>query len=206
MGFFDRATKTVETMGKNVSKAAKDNMEIVKCSSAIESCDEKLKSIYAELGRRYYNSDEDVTRETFAELFEAISEAEKEKKELKERLQILKGVEICKKCGAEIKKGTKFCQWCGTPVEHEEENAGITCPNCHAPLLGTEKFCAVCGCKIEQIQLVLQKTEENVLRCSVCGEIMKETDAFCKHCGAPAQHQEELDHENEETEITDDEE
>ena len=29
MGFFDRATKTVETMGKNVSKAAKDNMEIV---------------------------------------------------------------------------------------------------------------------------------------------------------------------------------
>ncbi len=41
MGFFDRATKTVETMGKNVSKAAKDNMEIVKCSSAIESCDEK---------------------------------------------------------------------------------------------------------------------------------------------------------------------
>ena len=29
----------VEVMGKNVSKAAKDNMEIVKCSAAIETCE-----------------------------------------------------------------------------------------------------------------------------------------------------------------------
>lgn len=206
MSFFDKATRTVETVGKNVSKAAKDNMEIVKCSSAIDSCEENLKSIYAELGRRYYNAGEEVTREAFAELFDAIEKNEKEKKELKERLQILKGVEVCKKCGAEIKKGAKFCQWCGAPAEQEEENSGITCPNCHAPLLGTEKFCAVCGCKIEQIQPVVQKIEENVLRCSGCGEIMKETDAFCKHCGTPAQKQEKLEYRNEEAETIGDEE
>ena len=29
MNFFNRATNAVETMGKNVSKAAKDNMEIM---------------------------------------------------------------------------------------------------------------------------------------------------------------------------------
>lgn len=42
MNFFNRATNAVETMGKNVSKAAKDNMEIMKCSSAIDSCKEKI--------------------------------------------------------------------------------------------------------------------------------------------------------------------
>ena len=43
MNFFDRATNAVETMGKNVSKVAKDNVEIVRCSSAIDSCEEKIK-------------------------------------------------------------------------------------------------------------------------------------------------------------------
>ena len=47
MNFFNRATNAVETMGKNVSKAAKDNMEIMKCSSAIDSCKEKIELIYS---------------------------------------------------------------------------------------------------------------------------------------------------------------
>ncbi|MDO5808041.1 MAG: zinc ribbon domain-containing protein [Lachnospiraceae bacterium] len=184
MNFFDKATKTVETMGKNVSKAAKDNMEIVKCSSAIDACEEKLKSFYEELGRKYYNAKEDVTRDAFAEMFEAIQANEREKEELKARLHMLKGVETCKKCGAEIKKGTKFCQWCGEPVEQKIENTGAECPNCHAPLQGTEKFCAVCGAKIGQMQSESQETE-NLRRCSGCGEILKETDVFCKYCGTP---------------------
>lgn len=124
MSFFDRATRTVETVGKNVSKAAKDNMEIVKCSSAIDSCEENLKSIYAELGRRYYNAGEEVTREAFAELFDAIEKNEKEKKELKERLQILKGVEVCKKCGAGNKKGANFASGAVHLLSKEEENSG----------------------------------------------------------------------------------
>ena len=64
----------------------------------------------------------------------------------------------------------------------------------------------MCGCKLEQIQPVVQKIEENVLRCSGCGEIMKETDAFCKHCGTPAQKQEKLEYRNEEAETIEDEE
>lgn len=45
MNFFNRATNAVEAMGKNVSKAAKDNVEIVRCSSAIDSCEEKIKTV-----------------------------------------------------------------------------------------------------------------------------------------------------------------
>ena len=58
MNFFNRATNAVEAMGKNVSKAAKDNVEIVRCSSAIDSCEEKIKTAYMEIGKRYYNSEE----------------------------------------------------------------------------------------------------------------------------------------------------
>lgn len=35
---------------------------------------------------------------------------------------------------------------------------------------------------------------------------MKETDAFCKHCGTPAQKQEKLEYRNEEAETIEDEE
>ena len=152
MGLFNRATNAVETMGKNVSKAAKDNVEIVRCSSAIDACEQKMKGIYEELGRCYYHAEPESGREKFPDLFVEIQENENQIRELKERLQILKGVEICKACGAELKKGTNFCQWCGARVEREAPKPAyaFTCPNCNSPLQGEEKFCAVCGAPVEQ--------------------------------------------------------
>ena len=191
MGLFNRATNAVEVMGKNVSKAAKDNMEIVRCSSAIDACEQKVKNVYEEIGKRYYYAESEVAREAFADLFAEIQDNENQIKALKDRLQVLKGVEICKECGAELKKGTNFCQWCGARVEREAPAPVyvFTCPNCNSPLKGEEKFCAVCGAPVEQeLEKAKQATmepEEKTLTCPKCGEVLKDTDAFCKNCGTP---------------------
>ena len=196
MGLFNRATSAVETMGKNVSKVAKDNVEIVRCSSAIDACEQKMKSIYEEIGRRYYHAEPEIGREAFPDLFAEIQENENQIKELKDRLQILKSVEICKVCGAELKKGTNFCQWCGARVEREVPKSAyaFTCPNCNSPLMGEEKFCAVCGAPVEQemekakqeaMAAAVVPLEEEPLTCPNCGEVLKDTGAFCKNCGTP---------------------
>lgn len=191
MNFFNRATNAVETMGKNVSKAAKDNVEIVRCSSAIDSCEEKIKAAYTEIGKRYYNSDEEPSREMFDDLFETIQENQKQIENLRNRLQQLKGVVICKVCGAESSRNAKFCRNCGSQIEHIEDVSASTavCWNCHRPLTGNEKFCASCGAKLEEAQTEQLETEDEQLEkpliCPACGEELKDTDVFCKSCGSP---------------------
>lgn len=193
MNFFNRATSAVESMGKNVSKVAKDNVEIVKCSSAIDSCEDKIKKTYMEIGKRYYNSTEEPSRELFYDLFEVIRSNQEQIKELRKRLQELKGITICKVCGTELPRDAKFCRNCGSQIEQITVNQVSTtvCPNCHSPLNGNEKFCAVCGAKIQNAENTKDQMEtEEVQReepriCSVCGEELKATDVFCQSCGSP---------------------
>lgn len=150
MNFFDRATNAMENMGKNVSKVAKDNVEIAKCTSAIKSCEEKLNSVYAEIGKKYYHSKPEVSRETFSALFDVIQQYQNQIDDLRKRLQELKGITICKSCGAELSRGAKFCRSCGAQqiVQPEIEPATTVCWNCHSPLTGSERFCTVCGANL----------------------------------------------------------
>ena len=193
MGFFDRVKGTVEEAGKNISIVASDNIEIVKCSYAIKTCEGKIREIYTEIGERYYKSETDMTREEFSDLFEKIQYQQKEMADLKKKLQDLKGVEICKSCGEEISRGSKFCKWCGASIEPEKpETSGMVCPKCHAPLNGNEIFCGECGTKIEwPAEEQEQPAEEPIVElkkpliCTTCGEPLNEADAFCKNCGTP---------------------
>lgn len=195
MGFFDRVRGTVEEAGKNITTVASDNIEIVKCNSAIRACDAKIREIYTEIGERYYKSDEDVTKEEFSDLFKKIQNQENEKDGLKKKLQDLKGVEICSSCGREVSRGSKFCEWCGFPVEAKKaSNSRMVCPKCHAALNGNEIFCGECGTKIEWPEEDDEKAMEDTYSpciCSTCGEELKETDAFCPNCGSPVEKKQE---------------
>ena len=196
MNFFNRATNAVETMGKNVSKAAKDNVEIVRCSSAIDSCKEKIESAYTEIGKRYYNSEEEPSKEMFSDLFDVVQSNQEQINELRNRLQKLKGIIICEVCGTELSKDAKFCRNCGWKVEYSDVVPVSTaiCRNCHSPLTGNEKFCGVCGARVDEEEnkeelletedLQIEQTDMS-MTCPVCGEELKETDIFCKSCGTP---------------------
>ena len=190
MNFFNRATNAVETMGKNVSKAAKDNMEIMKCSSAIDSCKEKIELVYMEIGERYYNTEGEVSKEEFSDLFTEIENNQKQIEELENKIKSLKQVMTCKVCGAELSKDAKFCRYCGSKVKDivVSPSSGLECWNCHSPLRGDERFCASCGAKseveVDEEQSEMEKVEKVQPQvCSVCGKEVKDTDTFCKFCG-----------------------
>lgn len=189
MNFFNKVTDAVGTMGKDVTKAAKDNVEIMKCSSAIDSREKEMESIYKEIGRRYYNSEGEVSKEAFADLFEAIRSEQSQIDELREKLQELKRTVICKECGAELPRDAKYCRNCGAKTENIiiTPFSGETCSKCHSPLKGNEKFCAVCGTKVEHEKKSEEQTTgiftKQPLTCSVCGRELKDTDVYCKSCG-----------------------
>lgn len=190
MSFFNKIITSGENARKNILYG---NSEIQKYSSAIAQCENEMESIYTEIGRRYYNAKEEITREAFGDLFEIIENKQRQIEDLQNKIQILKNVEICKVCGAEIKKESNFCAHCGARVEREqlktEPVSAMKCWNCQTPLTGKEKFCSSCGAKIEieeiveNVQTEVYQNIQEVQKCPVCGEELNGTETFCKSCG-----------------------
>lgn len=155
MGFFEKMT----TAGKDVAKKAKDVSDISRYMAEIEACEKRIKVCYVDLGMRYFESHPDEINEKDAEIIHSI-EAEKEQiAQIREKIRILKEIEQCAACGAELQKGAKFCTVCGAKVESAEK-ANI-CPNCGRELKGDEIFCVNCGTKLEAQNI--SKGEQDVL-------------------------------------------
>lgn len=191
MSFFDKIIPPGEIVRKNILHG---NPEIQKYSSAIIECENEMERTYTEIGRRYYNAKEEITKGAFDDLFEIIENKQRQIEDLQNKIQILKNVETCRVCGAEIKKESNFCAHCGARVEHEQLKkefvSTMKCWNCQSPLNGKEKFCASCGTKIEveetmveDVQMETYQNVQEVKKCSVCGEKLNGMEIFCKSCG-----------------------
>ena len=113
----------------------------------------------------------------------------------------------CPECGNKIEKGIKFCGVCGTPVETEatvaEEaptviNERVT-EEAQAEYVAEEEAPAEVESVKEEIpvtapqvvvaaeEVVEEKTEENVIFCSKCGNKMAADSKFCGVCGTPVE-------------------
>ena len=98
---------------------------------------------------RQYNSEEEPSREMFADLYEIIQENQKQIEDLRNRLQELKGVIICKVCGTELSRDAKFCGSCGAKIEKEQPEKPLICPVCGGELKDTDVFCKLCGSPVK---------------------------------------------------------
>lgn len=160
MSFFEKIITSGENVRKNMLHV---NPEIQKYSSAIAECENEMESVYTEIGKRYYNAKEEITREAFGDLFEIIENKQRQIEDLQNKIQILNNVEICKVCGTEIKKESNFCAHCGARVEREqlkkESVSTMKCWNCQSPLTGKEKFCSSCGAKIEIEEAIVENAQ-----------------------------------------------
>ena len=159
--FDDLRDKLVAT-GKDVSEKAKETAAIAKLQTQISVEKNKLKGLYADLGKAYYENPEDENVAAYKDSIDAVMEVitsyEKE-------LADMKGLKSCVGCGAPMAKEVLFCSKCGTkneipaePVEEaaEEENVEVvaepekkTCPVCEAEVTEDMAFCEVCGTKLE---------------------------------------------------------
>ncbi len=159
---FDNLRDKLVATGKDVSEKAKETAAIAKLQTQISVERNKLKGLYTDLGKAYYENPEDENIAAYKDSIDAIMEviASYEKE-----LADMKGLKTCVGCGAPMAKEVLFCSKCGTkneiveeskeePAEEAVEEVPVeetkkTCPVCEAEVTEDMAFCEVCGTKLE---------------------------------------------------------
>ncbi len=120
MTFFDNLSEMISGKGKEAADAAKKVAEIANLKGKISGIETEIKKNYRKIGEAYYEAykSAEVTCE-FEEYVQAIRDAKKSIDELNFKLNELKGEQVCKGCGKQIKSESLFCPNCGVKVEVE---------------------------------------------------------------------------------------
>lgn len=156
MDFFDNLRDKLATTGKDVSDKAKEAAAVAKLKTQISLEEGKLKGLYADLGKAYYENPEDENIEAYKDSITAVKEV---LAGYETELADLKGLKTCTNCGARMAKEVLFCSKCGAKnevpepaaAEPEAEAAQETkkCPVCEAEVTEDMAFCEVCGTKLD---------------------------------------------------------
>lgn len=151
MSLFDEFGKKVTQAGNDAIKKTKEFSDITRINSMISECDKKIQSYYLQLGKKFYedNCGEQLT--VYQDLIDAINEQRKQIEELKDQINVIKGVKYCDKCGAEVSDSALFCSSCGNKIgnpEREIPEGAIKCSKCGEIYDDTLNFCTKCGNKL----------------------------------------------------------
>jgi len=124
MEIIDNMRKKVRDATLSALKASSDLIEISKINMAINSEEQKIKSLMFEMGREVYESykqGEAVDAE-LAEMCEEIARAEMDIEDMKLKILEIKNLKRCSGCSAEIDEDYAYCPKCGKKVETEKVN------------------------------------------------------------------------------------
>ena len=120
MGFFDKLSDVINSTSKEINKKAKDLMSSNKLEGQIAAEEDKIQSIYLQIGMEYYAACKDDPECTYAQLCQQIDAARKEISKLKKELEKLKGLQRCPNCGSAVSVDAAFCPKCGTKMPTDE--------------------------------------------------------------------------------------
>lgn len=124
MDFFEKVGSAISTVGKEVSKKAKDVADITNLNLQIKNTGDELEKLYAVLGKKYFSDNADKSEEEIgADYYDSIKiiNIQIEKlNELKQELSAAKGTVKCEECGSEVPKGSTFCSSCGAKIKQSE--------------------------------------------------------------------------------------
>ncbi len=162
MAFFDDLGKKISQTTQNAVQKTKDMGDIAKINSAISEEEKKIAGIYSEIGKTYISLHKNNPEEgALAELVLSFAEAEANIEVYKKRIEDIKGVKRCEKCGAALSPDAAFCSSCGTaiPKPQTEPAPSSFCSGCGAPLSADIRFCTNCG-KPVQLKVEVPAVEE----------------------------------------------
>ncbi len=152
MDFFDNLRDKLASTGKDVSDKAKETAAIAKLKTQISMEESKLKGLYADLGKAYYENPEDENIEAYKDSITAVKDV---LAGYEDELSKVKGLKTCTNCGAKMAKEALFCSKCGAKNEPEPEVVPEeapqkkVCPVCEAEVTEDMAFCEVCGTKLD---------------------------------------------------------
>ncbi|MCI9337384.1 MAG: zinc ribbon domain-containing protein [Lachnospiraceae bacterium] len=105
----NQAAQNTISKSKEVAGVAKLNVEIA-------SLNQSLKNVYTEVGKHVLENGLLAEDETVAEWASKAADIKAEIEENTEKIKLLKNVNTCPGCGAEVPRTSKFCDKCGTPI------------------------------------------------------------------------------------------
>jgi uncharacterized protein (UPF0212 family) len=164
--FMNDFKQTLMKFTKTVTKTSSDLLKTTKLSMSLASEEDRLKGIYYDIGKKVHEiyMYGGALGKFFDDKYKEIVDAEDKIAEIKNQIDMAKGLKSCPKCGKSIEKNAGFCPKCGlkldsafaceTPAEPDVNMVDQTqcaasekkiCIACHAENeLGT-KFCLKCG-------------------------------------------------------------
>ncbi|MBQ2626752.1 MAG: zinc ribbon domain-containing protein, partial [Eubacterium sp.] len=125
---FENLSKKLTDLGTDAASRAKNIGDRVSVTAKIEAAKRELTGVYAQLGQKLYQSEQDNVPAEYADLFEKIEAAEKKLETLQAQRQVLRQVRPCPDCGADVPNDAEFCAKCGCHIgavsedEPAEEN------------------------------------------------------------------------------------
>jgi len=156
MAMFDNFGKRIGDLAQNAAKKSGEMVEVTKINISIKSEEDSIEKIYDEIGKYCFVKFEagNETDSSIIDLCEKIKDHKTKISAFKDKINEIKNVYTCEKCGSEVSKTSVFCGNCGAKVEAKtseesttEENT-VLCPNCNIAVEEGNTFCPGCGTKV----------------------------------------------------------
>lgn len=162
MAFFEELGKKLSDAGQSVAQQTKNFADVTQLNSAINDAEKKIAQFKNELGQLYYEAHKNDASAEGANIIAQINALYGEIQTTKEKINDIKGIVKCEKCGAEVPTGSAFCSSCGNKMEVPVVTApsGNVCPKCGTVVAEGNAFCSNCGTKIEKTEVAEDAKEE----------------------------------------------
>jgi rRNA maturation endonuclease Nob1 len=111
-----KAAKVVSDNAINVVKKSGDMVEITKTNISIQAQEEKISSLYSEIGiiiYKKYHIEEKID-EDLIPICEKIKTLEEKINELRKKIFDIKKIKVCTSCKNELELEATFCPKCGS--------------------------------------------------------------------------------------------
>jgi len=124
----------------SILNAVKSDAEkIAEIEALAAQSQQKLQTVYFEIGRLYVALHGDDYEAPFKALFDEVHKVEGTVRECNRAVRDIKGVVGCEKCGSDVPKTSAFCSVCGHAM-----------PGFEVPVLSQDYVvCSVCGKRVE---------------------------------------------------------
>jgi len=121
MGLFDDIGNTFNKVANTTIKKSKDLTELTKLSLKLNTEEGELAKLYEDFGKYQYNTAKNIEKADIKDYIALIDEKIKAIEQIKDDIELLKGVIICPKCGTKNKSEDTYCSNCGTKLPKPEQ-------------------------------------------------------------------------------------
>jgi hypothetical protein len=174
----DEVKKGVTNVARSIAKSSGTLIKTTKLTLDLSGEESKLKVLYTEIGKKVHEiySYGGSLGEYFDQRYQDILEHQRKIDEIKEALDIVKGVKTCPRCGKTSPRVSVFCPKCGETISDVPELTEATAGAAYSRPPSENTVDAA-----PPSQTPPPPVTDKI--CNVCGSTNNPTDRFCLSCG-----------------------